>query len=127
MKKQNGKEAVLAHMRRTFQEVLRCVGSNDLSEEWFDYVRYKCEGAINILQLSVHVYNIPATFIDQAGDVLRILEDAREEVQQGGFSNTAQLGNILLVLQEDQPSTFQKKFLKCLSKTNLRLVPWQEC
>ena len=81
-------------MRRTFQEVLRCVDSNDLSEEWFDYLRYKCEGAINILQLSVHVYNIPATFIDQAGDVLRILEDAREEVQQGGFSNTAQLGNI---------------------------------
>lgn len=81
-------------MRRTFQEVLRCVDSNNLSEECFDYLRYKCEGAINILQLSVHVYNIPATFIDQAGDVLRTLENAWEEVQQGGYSNTTQLDNI---------------------------------
>ena len=51
--------------------------------------------AINILLLSVHVYNIPATFIDQAEDVLRILEDAGKKYSKVAFrSNTAQLGNI---------------------------------
>jgi len=42
---------VLTHTRRTFEEALRYVQSGNLSEERANSLKYKCEGAINILHI----------------------------------------------------------------------------
>ena len=42
---------VLTHKRRMFEEVLRYVQSENLSEECANYLKYKCEGAISVLHI----------------------------------------------------------------------------
>ena len=74
---------VLDHARRTFQEIFRYVNNGDLSEESVDYLRYKSEEALNILQMSCLVYNIPSSLIDQAQDIYVTLEEAWKEFQCG--------------------------------------------
>lgn len=77
---------VLTHTRRTFQEVLRYVQSGNLSEECADYLQYKCERAINILNMSSLIYNIPVTFVNQAEEIFIMVEEALREIQQSSLS-----------------------------------------
>ena len=46
---------VLTHTRRTFEEDLRYVQNGNLSEEYANYLKYKCEGAINILHIVTYL------------------------------------------------------------------------
>ena len=85
---------VLDHARRTFQEIFRYVNNGDLSEESVDYLRYKSEEALNILQMSCLVYNIPSSLIDQAQDIYVTLEEAWKEFQCGTSSNTVRLEHV---------------------------------
>ena len=45
-------ELVFDHTRRTIKQILRYVNNGEISEESVDYLRYKCEVAINILKIS---------------------------------------------------------------------------
>ena len=74
---------VLDHARRTFQEIFRYVNNGDLSEESVEYLRYKSEVALNILQMSCLVYDIPSSLIDQEQDIYVTLEEAWKEFQCG--------------------------------------------
>ena len=85
---------VLDHAQRTFQEIFRYVNNGDLSEESVDYLRYKSEVALNILQMSCLVYNIPSSLIDQAQDIYVTLEEAWKEFQCGTSSNTVRLEHV---------------------------------
>ena len=85
---------VLTHTRRTFEEVLRYLQSGNLSEECADYLKYKCEGAINILHMSSLIYNIPATFINQAVEIFFMVEETLREIQQNSQSNVVHLEKI---------------------------------
>ena len=67
---------VLEHARRTFPDIFRCVNNGDLNEESVDYLRYKCEVALDILQMSCLVYNISSSVIDQAQVIYNTLEEA---------------------------------------------------
>ena len=57
-------------------------------------MKYKCAGAINILHMSSLIYNIPATFIDQAEEIFFMVEDTLREIQQNSQSNVVHLENI---------------------------------
>ena len=79
---------VLAYTRRTFEEVLRYVETGNLSDECADFLKYKWEGAFNILHMSwSHIYNIPATFIDQAAEIFFMVKETLREIQQNRQSN----------------------------------------
>ena len=88
---------VLDYARRTFQEIFRYVNNSDLSEESVNYLRYKCEVALNtyILQMSCLVYNIPSSLIDQVQDIYITLEEAWKEFPCGTCSNTVRLEHVI--------------------------------
>ena len=75
------------------QEVLRFIQSGNLSDKCADYVQYKCEGAISILNISSLIYNIPVTFVDQAEEIFIMVEEALREIQQISQSSAFHIEN----------------------------------
>ena len=84
---------VLTHTKRMLQEVLRFIQSGNLTDKCADYVQYKCEGAIIILNISSLNYNIPVTFVDQAEEIFIMVEEALREIQQISQSSAFHIEN----------------------------------
>ena len=84
---------VLTHTKRMLQEVLRFIQSGNISDKCADYLQYKCEGAISILNISSLIYNIPVTFVDQAEEIFIMVEEALREIQQISQSSAFHIEN----------------------------------
>lgn len=84
---------VLTHTKRMLQEVLRFIQSGNISDKCADYVQYKWEGAISILNISSLIYNIPVTFVDQAEEIFIMVEEALREIQKTSQSSAFHIEN----------------------------------